>query len=102
VRKGVIMRRFWIDTDTASDDAVALLMALRDPSVDVLAITVVAGNLPLAQAVQNALYCVEIAGGAPVPVFAGADRPLAEPLQIPLVRKVAAKILVPIRDQPGQ
>ena len=49
-------RRFLIDTDTASDDAVALLMALRHPGVDVEAITVVAGNVQLDLAVQNALY----------------------------------------------
>jgi purine nucleosidase len=73
-------RRFLIDTDTASDDAVALLLALRDPSVEVLAITVVAGNVPLDQAVQNALYCAEIAGAAHVPVHRGCERPLVEPL----------------------
>src|SRR5262249_19805733 len=63
-----------IDTDTASDDAVALLMALRHPDVDVRAITVVAGNVPVEQGVQNALYTVELAG-ADVPVHAGAARP---------------------------
>lgn len=47
-------RAIAIDTDTASDDAVALLMALRHPGVEVVAITVVAGNVPLQQAVQNA------------------------------------------------
>jgi purine nucleosidase len=40
-------RVFLIDTDTASDDAVALIMALRNPAVHVAAITVVAGNVPL-------------------------------------------------------
>ena len=56
------MRKFLIDTDTASDDAVAMCMALRDPSIDVVAFTVVAGNVPLDQAVQNALYTVELCG----------------------------------------
>lgn len=74
-------RRFLIDTDTASDDAVALLLALRDPSVEVVAITVVAGNVPLDRAVQNALYTVELAGAADtVPVYAGAAAPLVRPL----------------------
>ena len=49
-------------------------MALRHPDADVRAITVVAGNVPVEQGVQNALYTVELAG-ADVPVFAGADRP---------------------------
>ncbi|MGZ0220817.1 MAG: nucleoside hydrolase, partial [Acidimicrobiales bacterium] len=52
------MRRFLIDTDTASDDAVAIVMALRQPDVHVEALTVVAGNVGLVQAVQNALYVV--------------------------------------------
>jgi purine nucleosidase len=65
-----------VDTDTASDDAVALIMALREPSVEVVAITVVAGNVPLAQASRNARYTVELCG-AFVPVHEGAERPLA-------------------------
>ncbi|MFN2485533.1 MAG: nucleoside hydrolase, partial [Acidimicrobiia bacterium] len=72
-------RRFLIDTDTASDDAVALVMALREPSVTVEAITVVAGNVPLEQAVQNALYTRDLCGSA-VPVFAGRASPSARPL----------------------
>src|SRR5690349_21441340 len=68
-------RPFLIDTDTASDDAVALIMALRWPDVDVRAITVVAGNVPLEQAMTNALYVTELCG-CTVPVYAGAPRPL--------------------------
>jgi purine nucleosidase len=70
-----VPRTFLIDTDTASDDAVALIMALRTPDVRVAAITVVAGNVPLQQATRNALYTVELCG-ANVPVYPGADRPL--------------------------
>jgi purine nucleosidase len=69
------MRTFLIDTDTASDDAVALIMALRHPGVRVAAITVVAGNVPLQQATRNALYTTELCG-ADVPVYAGASKPL--------------------------
>ena len=74
------MRRLLIDTDTASDDAVALVMALRHPDVRVEAITVVAGNVPLDQGVQNALYTVERCE-ASVPVHAGRAGPLLRPLQ---------------------
>ncbi len=74
------MRRFLIDTDTASDDAVALVMALSRPDVDVDAITVVSGNVGLDQAVQNALYTVELCG-AEVPVYAGAAKPMMRPLE---------------------
>jgi inosine-uridine nucleoside N-ribohydrolase len=44
-------RPILMDTDTASDDAVALIMALRSPSVEVKAITTVAGNVPVEQAI---------------------------------------------------
>ena len=74
------MRRFLIDTDTASDDAVAILMALRHPEIEVEAITVVAGNVGLDQAVQNALYTVEFCG-AEVPVHAGAATPMMRVLE---------------------
>ena len=71
------MRPFLIDTDTASDDAVALVMALRAPDVRVAAVTVVSGNVPLERATENALYTVELCGVAgDVPVFTGAHRPL--------------------------
>jgi purine nucleosidase len=69
------MRTFLIDTDTASDDAVALIMALQHASIRVAAITVVAGNVPQPQATRNALYTVELCG-ADVPVYAGASKPL--------------------------
>ena len=69
------MRPFLIDTDAGSDDAVAVVMALRQANVDVLAITTVAGNVPLSQATQNALYFVELCD-SDAPVYAGADRPL--------------------------
>jgi purine nucleosidase len=69
------MPDFLIDTDTASDDAVALIMALRAPDVRVVAITTVAGNCGVVQATRNALYTVELCG-ASVPVYAGAAKPL--------------------------
>ena len=68
-------RTFLIDTDVASDDAVALIMALRAPEVRVVAITTVAGNVEVQPATRNALYTVELCG-ANVPVYAGADKPL--------------------------
>lgn len=69
------MRRFWIDTDTASDDAVAILMALRWPDVHVEGISTVAGNVPLEMCSQNARYTVELCGKE-TPVYDGAAQPL--------------------------
>src|SRR5689334_19996149 len=68
-------RNFLIDTDVASDDAVAIIMALRAPDVRVVAITTVAGNVEVKQATRNALYTVELCG-AEVPVYVGAEKPL--------------------------
>ena len=68
-------RPFLIDTDAGSDDAVAALMALRCADVDVRAITVVAGNVPLEQGIVNALYFTELCE-ADAPVHAGAAGPL--------------------------
>lgn len=73
-------RTFLIDTDTASDDAVALVMALRAPDVRVAAITVVAGNVNVGQATRNALYTTELCD-AVVPVYSGAEKPLLQTYQ---------------------
>lgn len=73
-------RSIVIDTDTASDDAIALLLAVREPSIDVRAVTVVAGNVPLELAVRNAIVTLDLAGGADIAVHAGRDRPLARAL----------------------
>lgn len=73
-------RRFLIDTDTASDDAVALVMAMQYPGVQIEAITVVAGNVPVDQGVQNALYTVELCQQT-IPVHRGMPSPLTRPLE---------------------
>ena len=78
----VILRRvklpFLIDTDTASDDAVALIMAFRSPQIQVAAITTVAGNVDVHQATRNALYTADLCDSN-VPVFVGAEQPLNRP-----------------------
>ena len=73
-------RRIWIDTDTASDDVVAIIIALKHPDIEVVGMSVVAGNVPLEMGVQNALITVERCG-AKVPVHAGAAQPLSRPLE---------------------
>ena len=80
------MKKIIIDTDTASDDAVALVMALREPTLQVLAITTVAGNVELPLAVKNALLSVERAGSYRPPVHVGAPGPLLckPPVHVPV------------------
>jgi len=71
-------RRIWIDTDTASDDAVAIVMALKHPTTEVVGMSMVIGNVPVELGVQNALYTAELCGKS-VPVHAGAEMPLVRP-----------------------
>ncbi len=74
-------RKIIIDTDPGQDDAVAILLALGSPEhLDVLGITVVAGNVPLALTERNARIVCELAGKTDVPVYAGCDRPLRQKL----------------------
>jgi purine nucleosidase len=73
-------RRIVIDTDPGTDDAVAILLALASPELEVFGLAVVAGNVPLALGGRNARAICELAGRADVPVYAGCSRPLARPL----------------------
>jgi purine nucleosidase len=72
-------KRLIVDTDTASDDAVALVMAHNWPGAEVEFITVCYGNMPLATASANARYSVEICGRQ-TPVYEGCARPLLRPV----------------------
>ena len=69
-----------LDVDPGHDDAVAILMAAASPAIDLLAITCVAGNAPLANTQENARKVLTVAGITGVPVAAGLDRPLVRPL----------------------
>ncbi len=70
-------RKIIIDTDPGQDDAVAILLALASPvELDVLGITAVAGNVPLALTERNARIICELAGRPDIKVFAGCAAPL--------------------------
>ncbi|GBE25230.1 MAG TPA: nucleoside hydrolase [Actinobacteria bacterium] len=69
-----------IDTDPGQDDAVAIMLALASPELNVLAVTAVAGNVPLHRTETNARMVVEASGRAEVPVYAGAVRPMLREL----------------------
>jgi inosine-uridine nucleoside N-ribohydrolase len=65
-----------LDCDPGHDDAIALMLALASPEVELLGVTTVAGNQTLDKTTANAIRLLEFAGRAEVPVAAGADRPL--------------------------
>lgn len=73
-------RKIIIDTDPGQDDAVAILLALASPELEVLGLSVVAGNVPLHHTERNARMICELAGRADLPVHAGCARPLARDL----------------------
>ena len=70
-----------IDCDPGHDDAIAILLALASPEVELRGVTTVAGNQTLDKTTRNALKMLELAGRADVPVAAGADRPLERTLR---------------------
>lgn len=65
-------RKIIIDTDTAGDDAVAMIIAAKTENVEILGVTVSVGNVELKQAVRNALMTLEIAH-CDAPVYKGAS-----------------------------
>ena len=70
-----------IDCDPGHDDAIAILLALASPEVELRGITTVAGNQTLEKTTRNALKVVELTGRTDIPVAAGADRPLRRALR---------------------
>ena len=111
-----------IDTDPGVDDAIAILMALACPGVEVLALTTVGGNVPLARTTRNALALLEYAGRTDVPVSSGSARPaqrsfsyayavhgasgltrrLPRPKSRPIDVKAVDFLASRLRDLPGQ
>lgn len=73
-------RKIIIDTDPGQDDAVAILLALASPELEVVGLTAVAGNVPLALTEKNTRKICELAGRPDVGVYAGAVRPLVRTL----------------------
>ena len=70
-----------IDCDPGHDDAIAILLALASPEVELRGVTTVAGNQTLDKTTRNALQVLEVAGRVDVPVAPGADRPLRRELR---------------------
>lgn len=71
------VKRIILDSDTATDDALAVLMAVTSPRLKVEAITITCGNVGFDQQTKNALYTLELAGkSGQIPVYQGSARPL--------------------------
>jgi inosine-uridine nucleoside N-ribohydrolase len=71
-----VTTRIIIDCDPGHDDAIALLLALASPEVELIGVSTVHGNTILERTTANAIRTLELAGRGDIPVAAGADRPL--------------------------
>ena len=114
--------RLIIDTDPGVDDAIAILLALAAPQVDVVGLTTLGGNVPRAQATRNALALLQAAARPDIPVAAGAARPrsgryvpsvafhgpgglsvrLPEPAQTPVVENAVEFLQREFQVHPGE
>ena len=79
------MRKLWIDSDCASDDAMAMMMAFYHPDVEVIGISVVSGYRPASVVRRNPFIIFEQARVAPVPVYSCGDGPLGFCRELPEV-----------------
>ena len=73
-------RLIFVDTDAGTDDAIALIMLLKHPNIEVVGISCVGGNTGVHQVAQNVMYILEKLN-KDIPVYVGADRPLTRPLK---------------------
>ncbi len=71
-----------LDCDPGHDDAIAILLALASPEIELVAVTTVSGNQTLDKTTANALRVLEFAGRGDIPVYAGADRPFIRELLV--------------------
>ncbi|GAC1325610.1 MAG: nucleoside hydrolase [Chloroflexota bacterium] len=116
------MLRVILDVDTGIDDALALLLALHSPELDIVGVTCVAGNTTLDHVLANTLAVLDVAG-ARIPVYAGAHKPLVGPLRTatlfhganglgnvslprsssrPEIEDAAAYLCRRVREEPGE
>lgn len=70
------MQPIIIDTDMGVDDALAIMLAINSPEVELMGLTTVAGNVPLEQGTRNALQVLELMDRGEIPVYMGASTPL--------------------------
>jgi len=68
-----------LDCDPGHDDAIALLLAIASPEVELIGVTTVAGNQTIDKTTNNALRILELAGRSDIPVYRGANRPVIRP-----------------------
>jgi pyrimidine-specific ribonucleoside hydrolase len=97
----VVVHRIIMDCDPGHDDAIALMLAVADPAIELLAVTTVAGNVELEHTTRNALRVLELLGRSDIPVAAGRDQPRARPLSTAAVMHGAGGLAGPLSVPPA-
>ncbi|CAB4966740.1 MAG: pyrimidine-specific ribonucleoside hydrolase RihA [Actinobacteria bacterium] len=99
---GTTPRRVLLDCDPGHDDAIAIMLAVADPSIDLIAVTTVAGNVTLEHTTRNALRVLDLIGRDDIPVAAGRDRPLVRDLSTAAVMHGESGLAGPLPVTPSR
>jgi inosine-uridine nucleoside N-ribohydrolase len=95
-------RRIILDCDPGHDDAIAIMLAVADPGIELLAVTTVAGNVTLDNTTRNALRVLDMVGRANIPVAAGRDRPRVRELSTAAVMHGESGLAGPLPAEPSR
>jgi len=91
-----------LDCDPGHDDALAIMLAVADPNIDLRAVTTVAGNVPLDMTTTNALRVLDMVGRPDIPVARGADRPLVRELSTAAIMHGESGLAGPLPVAPSR
>lgn len=95
-------RPILLDCDPGHDDALAIMLAVADPGIDLLGITTVAGNVTLEHTTRNALRVLDLVGRPDIPVAAGRDRPRVRELSTAAVMHGETGLAGPVPVEPSR
>lgn len=95
-------RPILLDCDPGHDDAIAIMLAVADPSIDLRAVTTVAGNVTLENTTRNALWVLDMVDRPDIPVAAGRDRPRVRELSTAAVMHGESGLAGPVPVEPSR
>lgn len=91
-----------LDCDPGHDDAIAIMLAVADPAIDLVGVTTVAGNVTLSDTTRNALRVLDMVDRPDIPVAPGRDRPRARPLSTAAVMHGDSGLAGPLPEEPSR
>ena len=99
---GISPARVLLDCDPGHDDAIAIMLAVADPSIDLIAVTTVAGNVTLEHTTRNALRVLDLIGRSDIPVAAGRGSPRVRDLSTAAVMHGESGLAGPLPVEPSR